>query len=58
MDPKKNLFEDLGFAKIDHHRAGRCGSPEAVYCEGKTPGQVARIVGRMAASGLWPEPAP
>ncbi len=47
MDPKKNLFEDLGFAKIDHHRAGRCGSPEAVYCEGKTPGQVARIVGRM-----------
>ncbi len=47
MGPKKNLFEELGFAKIDHDRARRCGSPEAVFCEGKTPAQVARIVGRM-----------
>lgn len=30
-------FKDLGFAKIDHHRALRCGAPEVVYGEGKTP---------------------
>jgi len=47
MSSKNNFFEELGFAKIDHHRAARCGAPEAVYCEGKTPAQVARIVGRM-----------
>ena len=47
MSAKKNLFEELGFAKIDHHRAARCGAPEAVFCEGKTPAQTARIVERM-----------
>jgi NCAIR mutase (PurE)-related protein len=36
-------FEDLGFAKVDHHRSFRCGFPEVVYCEGKTPEQVAAI---------------
>lgn len=41
-------FEDLGFAKIDHHRELRRGFPEVVYCAGKTPEQVAQIVGRMA----------
>ena len=41
------LFEEMGFAKIDHHRAERCGSPEAVFCEGKTPKQVALIVQKM-----------
>ena len=45
MKPK--LFEEMGFAKIDHHRADRCGAPEAVFCEGKTPEQVALIVERM-----------
>lgn len=45
MKPK--LFEEMGFAKIDHHRAERCGSPEAIFCEGKTPEQVAQIVERM-----------
>lgn len=44
---KKDLYEDLGFAKIDHHRAGRCGAPEAVFAAGKTPEQTARIVARM-----------
>ena len=38
-------FEDLGFAKIDHHRALRAGGPEAVFCPGKTPEQVVAIVG-------------
>lgn len=36
-------FSDLGFAKIDHHRALRCGAPEVVYGAGKTAEQVARI---------------
>lgn len=44
----KNLpFEDLGFAKIDHHRALRQGYPEVVFARGKTPGQVAEIVRGM-----------
>ena len=42
-------FEDLGFAKVDHHRALRAGGPEAVYCPGKTAEQVVAIVGRLAA---------
>ncbi|MBI9021165.1 MAG: nickel pincer cofactor biosynthesis protein LarB [Verrucomicrobia bacterium] len=42
-----NLFEEMGFAKIDHHRADRCGAPEAVFCEGKTSEQVAQIVQKM-----------
>ena len=44
-------FEDLGFAKLDHHRAIRCGMPEVVFCEGKTPQQVVSIVGRLADQG-------
>ncbi len=41
-------FEDLGFAKIDHHRPLRVGMPEVIYSEGKTPEQVAEIFTRMA----------
>lgn len=40
-------FEEMGFAKIDCNRAERCGAPEAVFCEGKTPEQVAKIVQKM-----------
>ena len=40
-------YEDLGFAKLDLHRALRGGAPEAVYCPGKTPRQVVEIVGRL-----------
>jgi NCAIR mutase (PurE)-related protein len=36
-------FEDLGFAKIDHHRALRHGMPEVVFAKGKTPEQVVAI---------------
>ena len=36
-------FEDLGFAKVDHHRALRTGFPEVVFGEGKSPQQVASI---------------
>jgi hypothetical protein len=42
-------FEDIGFAKIDHHRSLRTGMPEVIYCAGKTPEQVAEIFSRMAA---------
>lgn len=40
-------FEDLGFAKVDHHRALRQGFAEVVFAKGKTPGQVAEIVRSM-----------
>ena len=36
-------FEDLGFAKIDHHRALRHGMPEVIFAQGKTPEQVVAI---------------
>ena len=42
-------YEDLGFARLDHHRALRRGQPETVYCAGKTPEQVGQIVERLAA---------
>jgi pyridinium-3,5-biscarboxylic acid mononucleotide synthase len=44
-------FEDLGFAKVDHHRALRTGMPEVIFAESKTPAQVAAIFARMAAAG-------
>ena len=44
-------FEDLGFAKIDHHRRVRSGMPEVIFSQGKTPSQVATIFKRMAAQG-------
>ena len=37
-------FEDIGFAKVDHHRAIRQGYAEVVFGKGKTPAQVAEIV--------------
>lgn len=43
-------FEDLGFAKLDHARAGRCGRPEVIFCEGKTPEEVAVIAARLTAA--------
>jgi NCAIR mutase (PurE)-related protein len=45
-------FEDLGFAKLDHHRSLRSGMPEVVFAAGKTPEQVAAIFVRLAASGV------
>ena len=41
-------FEDLGFARLDHHRALRKGFPEVVFGMGKTPQQIATIVERLA----------
>lgn len=44
-------YEDLGFARLDHHRDLRQGLPEVVLCPGKSAEQVAAIVARLAAQG-------
>lgn len=44
-------FEDLGFAKVDHHRALRVGMPEVIFGERKTPTQTAGIFARLAKHG-------
>lgn len=44
-------FEDLGFAKVDHHRVLRQGMPEVIFSQGKTPKQVAGIFTRLAEHG-------
>ena len=44
-------FEDLGFARVDHHRAVRQGFPEVIFGAGKTPEQVAAIAERLVAAG-------
>jgi NCAIR mutase (PurE)-related protein len=52
LDRLRDLpFEDIGFAKLDHHRALRTGMPEVIFAAGKTPAQVAEIFARMAAHG-------
>ncbi len=42
-------YEDLGFAKVDNHRALRRGFPEVIFGEGKTVTQISAIMGRVAA---------
>src|SRR5258708_23521690 len=44
-------FEDLGFAKVDHHRSLRAGMPEVIFGERKSPLQVAQIFARLAKHG-------
>jgi len=44
-------FEDMGFAKVDHHRELRTGMPEVIFAAGKTVAQVAAIFARMAQAG-------
>jgi hypothetical protein len=48
---EKLPYENLAFARIDHHRALRRGVPEVVYGESKTPGQIIAIAGAMAEFG-------
>jgi len=45
---KRLPYEDMGFAKIDHHRSLRTGVPEVIYCEGKSVSQIVGIAERMA----------
>ncbi|MDP6507485.1 MAG: nickel pincer cofactor biosynthesis protein LarB [Chloroflexota bacterium] len=44
-------YDDLGFAKVDSHRADRTGFPEAIYCPGKSPEQIAAIAASLVDSG-------
>ncbi len=44
-------YQDLGFAKVDHHRPLRTGSPEVVLGKGKTPAQVTGIVQALEGRG-------
>jgi pyridinium-3,5-biscarboxylic acid mononucleotide synthase len=44
-------FEDLGFARVDHHRSVRQGFPEVVLGLGKTPAQIAAIAGAIVKRG-------
>lgn len=51
LDRLRHLaYEDLGFAKVDHHRALRQGFPEVIYCPGKTTEQIVQIAERMATT--------
>jgi NCAIR mutase (PurE)-related protein len=47
----KKGYEDIGFAKVDHHRPRRKGFPETIFGQGKTPGQVARIAESIDKQG-------
>ncbi len=44
-------FEDLGYAKVDHHRSLRQGAPEVIYGLSKTPEQIEGIVSAMRRAG-------
>jgi hypothetical protein len=48
---KKAPYEDLGFAKLDHHRALRQGAAEVIYGAGKTAQQILEIAGAMYKGG-------
>lgn len=45
---KSAPFEDMGFAKLDHHRSLRQGVAEVIYGAGKTPEQITAIAARLA----------
>jgi hypothetical protein len=52
LERLRNLpFEDIGFAKLDHHRALRTGMPEVIFAESKSPAQVAAIFAHMSKAG-------
>jgi NCAIR mutase (PurE)-related protein len=44
-------FEDLGFARVDHHRSVRQGFPEVILGLGKTPAQIAAIAAEIVGRG-------
>ena len=48
---REQPFEDLGFAKVDHHRPVRQGFPEVVLGLGKTPDQIAKIASQIVGRG-------
>ncbi|MFI4911980.1 MAG: nickel pincer cofactor biosynthesis protein LarB [Sedimentisphaeraceae bacterium JB056] len=48
---RKLPFEDIGFARIDHHRHIRCGFPEVIYCPGKDTDHIVKIFQKLAETG-------
>src|SRR5689334_21364961 len=48
---RQSPFEDLGFARVDHHRSTRQGFPEVIFGPGKTAAQIAAIAERIVAAG-------
>jgi len=44
-------FEDMGFARVDHHRALRSGAAEVIYCPGKSTRQVVAIAAKLLEAG-------
>jgi NCAIR mutase (PurE)-related protein len=53
MDALRHLpYEDLGYARLDHHRPLRQGLPEVIFCEGKTSEHVSAILRRMQNYGV------
>ena len=44
-------FEDLGFARVDHHRQLRRGFPEVIFCPGKATEQIVSIFESLATRG-------
>jgi NCAIR mutase (PurE)-related protein len=48
---RQKPFEDLGFARVDHHRNTRQGFPEVIFGQGKTPAQIAAIAVRVVNAG-------
>ena len=51
LELKKEPFEDIGYAKVDHHRKIRQGAAEVIYGEGKTPEQITGICSSMLKNG-------
>jgi NCAIR mutase (PurE)-related protein len=52
MERLRNLpYEDLGFARVDHHRQLRKGFPEVIFCPSNTPEQIVRIFETLASRG-------
>jgi NCAIR mutase (PurE)-related protein len=48
---KELPFADIDVAKIDHHRELRCGFPEVIFCQGKSPDQVRRVARELLEKG-------
>src|SRR6476469_2460153 len=48
---RERPYQDLGFARVDHHRAMRQGFPEVILGLGKTPAQVAAIAAEIVSRG-------
>lgn len=53
---KKKPFEDIGYAKVDHHRGVRQGAPEVIFGAGKEAKQIAGIIDSMKKKRTGDDP--